>query len=396
MTVRLYQADSYRTEFEAAVVDVRPHGEQWAVVLDRTAFYPTSGGQPHDTGRLGGMRVTEVLEDDQERIVHIASGRVDGTVTGTIDWPRRFDHMQQHTGQHMLSQAFLQALGAQTRAVHLGATSSTLDLELSGLTAEGAGRVEDVANQIVFEDRPVNVREVDESALADLGLRRPPKKRGLIRVVEVEGFDRSACGGTHVRRTGEVGPIKIRRWEHVKGGLRVEFLCGWRALRDHRWKNALVLELAARFTVKDAELADAVDRQAAQLRERERQVGDLRERLVDLEARRLLDDLTGTPRVVAAVLPGWPAETVSALAGRLAAEAAVVAALGTADGRLVIARSADLDLDAAAILSGVARPRGGRGGGRPAYAQGAVPAQRIGEAVEAARAEVMTVLAEQK
>ncbi len=392
MTERLYQTDSYRTEFEATVIEVRPRGEQCAVVLDRTAFYPASGGQPHDTGTLGGVPVTEVLEDEEERIVHLAAGRVEGTVTGTIDWSRRFDHMQQHTGQHILSQAFLQALRAQTRAVHLGASLSTLDLDIGDLTAEGAGQVEDLADQIVFEDRPVIIREVDESELVDLGLRRPPKKRGRLRVVEVEGFDRSACGGTHVRRTGEVGPITIRRWERFKGGVRVEFLCGWRALRDHRWKNALVLDLAARFTGKDTEVADAVGRQAAQLRERDRQLTDLRDRLIDVEARRRLDEATGTPKVVAAVFADWPAEMVSALAGRLAAAGAVVAVLGTADGRLVIARSADLDLDAAAILVGVARPRGGRGGGRPSYAQGAVPGQHVGGAVEAARVEVMAIL----
>lgn len=392
MTERLYQTDSYAAEFEATVVEVRPQGEEFAVVLDRTAFYPASGGQPHDTGTLGGVPVTGVLEDDDDRIVHLAAGRVDGTVTGRIDWPRRFDHMQQHTGQHILSQVFLKALRAQTRAVHLGAGLSTLDLDIGDLTAEGAGQVEDLANQIVFEDRPVIIRQVDESELVDLGLRRPPKKRGLIRVVEVEGFDRSACGGTHVRRTGEVGPITIRRWERFKGGVRVEFLCGWRALRDHRWKNALVRDLAARFTVKDAEVADAVGRQTAQFRERDRQLTDLRDRLIDLEARRRLNEAAGTPRVVTAVFADWPAEMVSALAGRLAAGGAVAAVLGTTEGRLVIARSSDLGLDAAAILAGVAGPRGGRGGGRPAYAQGAVPAEHIAEAVEAARAEVMAIL----
>lgn len=387
MTVRLYHADSYVTEFEAAIVEVRPHGDSFGIVLDRTAFYPTSGGQPHDTGTLNDVRVVDVIEDGEDGVLHIVAHRVEGQVTGTIDWPRRLDHMQQHTGQHILSQAFLAAYKAQTRAVHLGADVSTLDLDLTELTADAAAHAEDLANRLVLDDRPVIIREVDESELAGLGLRRPAKKRGRIRVVEVEGFDRSACGGTHVRRTGEIGLIKIRRWERFKGGVRVEFLCGWRGVADYRWKNALVLDLAGRFSVKDQEVIEAVERQGAQLRERDRQITELRDRVIDLEAQRRLAEVRGTPRVVAEVIAGWTPEMISALAGRLIAATCTVAVLGTDDGRLVIARSADLDLDAASLLRRVVERLGGRGGGRPAYAQGAVPPAQIAAAVDAARSE---------
>lgn len=385
MTERLYQTDSYATEFEATVLEARSQGEGFAVVLDRTAFYPASGGQPHDTGTLGGVPVTEVREDEDDRIVHLAAGRVEGTVTGRIDWPRRFDHMQQHTGQHILSQAFLQALRAQTRAVHLGAALSTLDLDLGDLTAEEAGQAEDLANQIVFENRPVIIRKVDESELVDLGLRRPPKKHGLIRVVEVEGFDRSACGGTHVRRTGEVGPIAIRRWERFKGGLRVEFLCGWRALRDHRWKSALVLDLAARFTVKDAELPEAVRRMNTQLKERERALSDAMDRLLHYEASQYLAGAAGDPKVIAQVVEDRTSDQVAALAGKVASAKRVVVVFGTPQGRIVAARSSDLDLDAREILKRAIEPFGGRGGGRAEFAQGAVAPERVADATAAAR-----------
>ncbi len=389
MTERLYRDDSYRTEFEAGTVEVRPRGDSFGIILDRTAFYPTSGGQPHDTGTLNGVRVVDVIEDDEDQILHIVDQRVEGKVTGTIDWPRRFDHMQQHTGQHILSQAFLADHAGQTRAVHLGADVSTLDLDLIELSADAAGRAEDLANRVVLEDRPVIIREVDESDLTGLGLRRPAKKRGRIRVVEVEGFDRSACGGTHVRRTGEIGLITIRRWERFKGGVRVEFLCGWRALRDYRWKNALVRDLAGWFSVKDQEVLEAVERQGAQLRDRDRQITELRDRVIEFEAhRRLTEARGGTPHVVAEVVAGWTSEMVSALAGRLVATSSTVAVLGTDDGRLVIARSADLDLDAAKVLRRVVERLGGRGGGRPAYAQGAVPPGQVAAAVDAARAEV--------
>ena len=393
MTHRLYYSDSYLLEFDATVIDAQPRNAHVGVVLDRTAFYPTSGGQPHDTGTLNNLPVIDVLEDEEDRIVHVVAEDVQGTVRGTVDWSRRFDHMQQHTGQHILSQACLRTLGAQTRAVHLGGEVSTLDLDRPEMSAEAVASAEDLANQIVFEDRPVLVREVEETDLISLQLRRPPKKHGRIRVVEVEDFDRSACGGTHVRRTGEVGPIKIRRWERFKGGTRVEFYCGWRALRDYRWKNALTLELASQLTVKDAEVLGAVSRLAGQLRDRDRVLADVQDRLIDLEARQRLAQTPGPPYLVAAVLPEWTTAMVTAMAGRLAKADSTVAVLGSSEGHLVIARSADLDLDAAALLTQVVQQHGGRGGGRPAYAQGSVPVPRITEAVEAARREVTTRLA---
>jgi alanyl-tRNA synthetase len=392
VTQRLYYGDSYLREFTAAVLEVRPRDAHVGVVLDRTAFYPTSGGQPHDIGTLNDVAVLEVLADD-EHIVHVVPGRLQGTVVGKVDWPRRFDHMQQHTGQHILSQAFGRALGAQTRAVHMGAELSTLDLDRTELTATDVATVEDLANQIVFEDRPLLIREVEEADLEELGLRRPAHKRDRIRVVEVEDFDRSACGGTHVRRTGEVGPIKIRRWERFKGGTRVEFLCGWRALRDYRWKNALALDLAGQLTVKDTEVPAAVGRLAGQVRERDRLLADVQNRLIELEARSRLAETPGSPKVVAAVIPEWTTEMVAALAGRLAKAEATAAVLGTVDGHLVVARSGDLPVDAAAVLTEVARQHGGRGGGRPAYAQGAIPAAHITAAVESARAELTRRLA---
>jgi len=382
-TERLYYADSYQRVFEARVLAVRPHERGQAVILDRTAFYPTSGGQPHDLGTLGDAAVLDVL-DDEDVIVHVVDARVQGTVRGEIDWTRRFDHMQQHTGQHILSQAALRTCGAQTRSVHFGAEGCTLDLDLADLTGEAAAQIEDLANTVVVEDRPVLVRMVEESALPALGLRRPARKRGEIRVIEVADFDRSACGGTHVRRTGEIGMIKIRGWERYKGGLRVEFLCGWRALRDYRWKSALVADLAASFTVAEREVGDAVARLGAALRERERAAGDLRDRLLAREAADYLDAATGSPRIIAAVLDR-PVDEALVLAGRIVATAEAAVAFASR-GRLVVARSPSVAVDASAILRAALEPLGGRGGGRPEFAQGAVPAEAMAQAVAAARA----------
>lgn len=389
VTERLYYGDSYLRIFDAQVIDVRPHARGHAVVLDRTAFYPTSGGQPNDRGVIGGATVLDVV-DDETSILHVVDAPVEGTVRGEIDWPRRFDHMQQHTGQHILSQAALRTCRAQTVSVHFGAESCTLDLDRLEMTAGVAGEIEDLANAVVVEDRPVLVRMVEETALPALGLRRPAKTRGEIRVIEVAEFDRSACGGTHVRRTGEVGLIKILGWERHKGGLRLAFLCGWRALRDYRWKSTLVTGLAASFSVKDREVGEAVARQSAALRDSERAAADLRARLLAREAEEYLARAGGSPKIIAAVLDR-PVDEALALVGKIVATAEAAVAFA-ARGRLIVARSPSVAIDAAAIVRAALAPFGGKGGGRPEFAQGAVPVGAEGAAVEAARTALVQAL----
>jgi len=388
MTERLYYTDTYQRAFTARVVGVeRADGAAHpGLVLDRTIFYPTSGGQPHDTGTLGGLPVINVL-DAGERIVHVIDGELDAhgivpgvEVPGTVDWERRFDHMQQHTGQHVLSAAFVHVLRADTVSVHLGA-SSTLDLALPTLTLEDARRVEDRANEIVFEDRPVTIRFVDAGDAEALGLRRPPRREGAIRIVEVEGFDRSACGGTHVRRTGEIGPLLIRRWERVKGQVRVEFLCGWRALRDYRWKHALVAEWSARLTVGDHDVGAALERLAGDARERERALGEARRRLIGYEAAERL--AARGPDAGLSVLRlefprRDPDEVRSLLREMVGRERCIVLAGITETGQLYFSRSAGEGPDMAALLARACQAVGGRGGGTVEFAQGAVPP---GEAV---------------
>jgi alanyl-tRNA synthetase len=382
MTDRLYYSDSYLREFDATVVETREHDGGAAVVLDRTAFYPTSGGQPHDLGQLGAAAVTDVLDEDGT-IVHVTDRPIHGHVRGVIDWPRRFDHMQQHTGQHILSQAFLRGVGAGTRSVHFGVDTCTLDLDITDLSAADAATVEDLANGIVFEDRLILVTEVDESELPNLGLRRPARKRGRVRVVQVQDFDVSACGGTHVARAGEIGPILIRRWERFKGGVRVEFFCGRRAVRDARWKNAMVLELAADLSVKDRELTGAVRRLRDQLKDAGQSLTAYRDRALEDEARRLLAGAGGSPKIVTEILSDRSINDVAQLAGKVVAAEASVAALATADGKIVLARSVGIDFDAGKLLRTAIEPLGGRGGGRAEFAQGAVPTERLAEAVAA-------------
>ncbi len=383
MTERLYYSDAYLRAFTARVVAVEPRGERGerpGVILDRTAFYPTSGGQPHDTGALAGLPVVDVI-DAGESIVHvvdtvppdlpIATG---ADVEGTVDWDRRFDHMQQHTGQHVLSAVFAQVLEAETVSVHLGG-SSTLDLAIPQLGPDDARRVEDAANRVVFDNRPVTVRFVSASEATHLGLRRPPGRSGTIRVVEVADCDRSACGGTHVRSTAEIGPLVLRRWERTKGQTRVEFLAGWRALEDYRWKHALVNEWSGRLTVGDRELGPALDRLASEARERERALGEARSRLLSYEAleRLAAAPATSGPKILRiAVSRRDPNEVRQLLREMTGREVCVVLTGDEATGRLYFARSPGDGPSMAAVIDQVCRTVGGRGGGTPEFAQGAV------------------------
>jgi alanyl-tRNA synthetase len=377
MTDRLYYTDAYLRIFTARVTAAEPR----RVILDRTAFYPTSGGQPNDIGTLAGAPVTDVIDDGQD-IIHVLAERdaletpaPGSEVQGALDWGRRFDHMQQHTAQHVLSAVFARVLGAETVSVHLGG-SSTIDLAVPALSAEDARRVEDEASQIVFDNRPVTVRFVDEDQVVALGLRRPPKRTGMIRVVEVADCDRSACGGTHVRATGEIGPVLLRRWERSRGHLRVEFLSGWRALADYRSKHALVSEWSARLTVSERDLGGALDRLAASARDQERALSEARERLIIHEA---------VERLAAAVSKGGRKILRLAVSGREAGEIrqllremtgrepSVVLAGDEASGRLYFARSQGEGPGMAALMADACRSEGGRGGGTAEFAQGAVP-----------------------
>ena len=377
MTERLYLRDPYLREFQARVVAARrAEGRPGAILeLDRTAFYPTSGGQLHDTGVLGDLHVLEVVEEDDERVAH----RVDGAgpvealvgreVSGRIDWQRRFDHMQQHTGQHILSQAALRELGAATLAVHLGAERCTVDLDVAAFGAAEAARVEDAANAAVVENRRVSIHFVDEAEIGRWGLRRPPKKSGTIRVIDIEGFDRSACGGTHVRATGEIGAIAIIGWERYKDGTRGEFVCGWRALRDHRWKTRAFADMRRALSVSGPEVVEVVERLAARERETARRAEETLQRLLAAEADLRRRGLT-LPAVLTEVVTGRQRDEVRGLAQALIRDGGIVSLLATDDGRVVFARSADVPVDVAALLRRAVDQYGGRGGGRSEFAQG--------------------------
>jgi alanyl-tRNA synthetase len=403
MTQRLYYEDPYLTSFSARIVEQFQWEGQPAVILDRTAFYPTGGGQPHDTGLLqdvgSGAEVTvaDVIERQEDgAVIHLLSRPLSAAeVRGEVDWQRRFDLMQQHTGQHILSAASVECLGANTVGFHLSDEYSTVDLDRAPLSARDLAEVETLANSVVFENRQAVARFVPDEHVAGLPLRKPLAHRGPVRIVEIPDFDCSACGGTHVRAAGEVGLIKITRSERRGPETRVEFLCGNRALRDYEAKNALLTELAREFTVGHWELGDLVHRLASDLKDARRELRRVRDDLLDAEALALWHQapILGPARVVQARLQGRSADDLKHLAQRLVAHPATVVLLAAGapgeKGFFTFARSTDLDVHMGQLVRQACQVIGGGGGGRPEFAQGGGPE---GERVDLALKEAVQAL----
>jgi len=377
VTERIYYTEPYTAEFDATVLGVESIPEtpsHSGVVLDRTAFYPTSGGQPYDTGTLGEARVIDVVDRDDGSILHIVAGSVAaGPVRGAIDWARRFEHMQQHTGQHVLSAAFERLWKVRTLSFHLGSSASTIDLEREVSAAE-MSRVEAEANRVVWEDRPVAIRFADAADAATLGLRKESKREGVLRVIDVQNFDVSACGGTHVARTGAIGIIVVSGSERFKGGTRVEFLCGGRALAGFHALGDSVGASVRLLSVLPSELSAAIERVQADAKELRRQIKDMQTRLAGHEAVALAGkaETVGSARVVVAALDGYDAIGLKTVANAIAARPGHVAVLlsAPAPSSIVVARSPDVTADSAAILKQLTAAFGGKGGGRPEMAQG--------------------------
>lgn len=387
MTERLYYADSYCVRFPARVVGQLAWRGCPAVLLDRTAFYPSSGGQPADRGMLNGTLVCDVAAREEDgAVVHVLERElpVGAEVEGVVDWTRRFDHMQQHTGQHILSAAFERLLDADTVGFHLGADASTIDVAVAHLSHEAAEEVENMANRVVWENRPVSARFVSPDELAALPLRRPPAVREAVRVVEIGDpatelgrFDLNPCGGTHVARTGEIGLIKIVRLDYRGDQTRVEFLCGGRALRDYRAKNALVGRLTSQLTVGYGELDQAVERLQGEAKLLRQELRRARQQALQAEAAGLAEAAVGgrTCRVARQVWEQREPEALRALAQELARRpglAALLAGIGERT-HLCFACADDVEADMASLLRDVCARLGGKGGGQRRLAQGSAP-----------------------
>jgi alanyl-tRNA synthetase len=390
---RLYYTDPYLVEFDAVVREVSRQEDRWKIVLDRTAFYPTSGGQPFDTGTIGEAIVLDVFDQEDGTIGHLIDRELEtnSRVRGHVDWDRRFDHMQQHTGQHLLSAAFERETGARTVSFHLGTSASTIDLDKE-LPADQIARVENLVNKVLWEDREVTMKFVSSAEAAKLPLRKEPAREGELRIIDIKDYDLSACGGTHVRRTGGIGVIAVSGVERFKGGLRVEFVCGGRALRAYRSLKNAVGGSVRLLSVLPDDLPLAIEKLQLAGRTQQKSQEGLYERLATHEAASLAaaGEKIGTANLVAAAVSGWDANGLKKLASSIAAKPATIAVLITTESPalVVVARSQDLSLDTGVVLKALIDRFGGRGGGKGAMAQGG---GLVGEAraiLDAAREEI--------
>jgi alanyl-tRNA synthetase len=370
MTDRLYYQDSYLREFRARVANASPDRKR--IYLDRTAFYPTSGGQPFDIGKLGGIEVLDVVDEDGA-IAHVLGAPLEETeVAGVVDWRRRFDHMQQHTGQHLLSAVLVELFDAATVSFHLGAESSTIDVSRS-LEIAQIRAAERRANEVVWENRPVLVSYRHSSE--DLGLRKPTEREGEIRIVSIEDLDRSACGGTHVRATGEIGPILIRKLDRIRGNQRIEFLCGWRAVERARADFEALSAVARSFSSPLGETPALVEGQREKLLEVERAHRKLAVELAQARGRELYGNIApdagGIRRIerrVTTLSDDLRAEAQSFVAGAKS----VYVAIGEEPPAILLAASPDSGVHAGNVLKNALTAVGGRGGGNATLAQGSV------------------------
>jgi alanyl-tRNA synthetase len=391
MTERLYFTNSYLTEFESQVLSCTPAGDRFEATLDATAFYPTGGGQPNDVGTLGGRAVLDVIDRDEAAIVHVVDGPLDpgARVRGIVDWTRRFDHMQQHSGQHMLSAAFDSLHKARTESFHLGSAIATIDLNRVVSPAEIAA-AEDEVNRIVWLDREVRLKFTTAEEAAALPMRKETGREGVLRLIEVDGFDLSACGGTHVARTGVVGIIAVTGWEKFKGGTRVEFVCGGRALnRLREWRDVFA-GTSRVLSVLPSGLTAAIERLQTDNKSQAKTIREMQDQLAIHEAAKMVaaGERTSDGRVlVVQALDGWDANGLKTAANAAASSAGVcVAVFSTSSPALVVvARASDAKTDASAVVKTLIARFGGKGGGKPEMAQGGGLVGDVAEMVSAAR-----------
>lgn len=384
MTERLYHLDPYLKEFGARVVRKTDRG----VVLDRTAFFPTGGGQPCDLGTLNGIDVTDVIEDGQD-VVHVVAGPLEGEVRGVIDWDRRRDHMQQHHGQHLLSEAFVRVAKAQTSSFHLGRQGCSIDLD-QNIAPVDIERAETLANMVIYENRPVQISFFGPEEAKNLPMRKPPPAEDRIRVVTVSDYDCQACCGTHPRTTGEVGLVCITGVERQKSSTRVHFLCGYRALTEARENARVIKSLGQKLSSGREGLEQAVDRIQAEFADARKQLGAAERTLAGQVGR----ELAARGRVVVEVFEGKGIEYLRSVATAAVQAPGKVAVLGGTGGAssVVLARSADVAIDLRPLFKDVLAPIQGKGGGTANFVQGGGPGKDVRAALKLAEEKILANL----
>jgi alanyl-tRNA synthetase len=367
---RLYFDDPYQVEFKANVIQSLTHEGNPAVVLDETCFYPEGGGQPADIGTIEGVNVVHVFEKD-DQIIHVLEKQISSDVVkGKVDWSTRFDHMQQHAGQHILSQCFVKLFDAATRSFHLGEETSTLEVDMRNMSEEDAERIERCANDVVHQNREIKSCFYREEEMAHVRLRRPTQKKDDIRVVEVWDFDQTACGGTHPRSTGEIGTIKILRWDKIRDNVRLEFLCGDRAFQDYVRKHRDLKTLSNSLTVDDKEVVASLEKIRSDLKMQKRINRKLQEKLIEHEAGDVIQKAEG--KIIKRIFADRSQDEMRLLSLLIIRKGEFVVLFGLEmDERIhvFLACSESLDLDMRELVPVVSPLIEGKGGGRPSLVE---------------------------
>ncbi|MDY0092541.1 MAG: DHHA1 domain-containing protein [Candidatus Vecturithrix sp.] len=398
MTRKLYHHNQYQRTFSSVVVEAREIDGRPGVILEQTAFYPTSGGQPHDTGTLNGVPVIDVLEDEQQQIIHFLTQPLrTGSVEGQINWERRFDHIQQHTGQHLLSQAFKQTCNAETMSFHLGEESATIDVNIAGIEPEALIAVERLANRIIYENRDVLAHIVTKNELDRFPVRKPPTVDAHIRILEIKDFDYSPCGGTHCSKTGEIGVIKITKAENYKGGIRIHFLCGTRALRDYQQKTIVVKQLSEIMSSGEADLPAHVEKLQEDAKNLRREYHHLTQQLLEYEANTLAAERErcGEIWVLTRLFEDRNPKDLKILAAKILEQSPETVVLfgATFEGKasLLFQRSQALSFHMGQLMQTACEIINGRGGGQPQQAQGGgTETDKLEEALHQTREALIT------
>ncbi len=399
MSTRLYYEDAYATQFSAKVIERTQVNGRTALVLDQSYFYPTSGGQPHDNGTLNDVAVVNVLvREEDDAVLHVLNKDLDASlISGEINWPRRFDHMQHHSGQHILSQAFIQVAGAETISFHLSPDSVTIDLDKTELSEAEISQAEALTNSIIWENRPVSIRFVTPAEAQTQPLRKiPPLENAKLRLIDIDNFDLTACGGTHVSQTGAVGLLKILKVERRGQKSRVTFCCGGRALADYGLKHEVAGQLSTLLTTGVTEMATAVTKLQDESRQARRQIKKQQIRLSQLEMEHLLHQSQkfGGWKLVTHVFSDENPAEMRAIGQQIAKNSGVVALLGTAGPKtyLLFCRAVDAPGEMNQLLKSSLTELGSQsGGGTAEIAQGAAPQAPIKQ-IEAALQNAATKL----
>ena len=397
MTERLYYDNAYLTEFDACVLECRPNGSYFDILLDRSAFYPTSGGQPFDTGTLGDAGVVDVNVTAGE-VWHTATRPLSPgeKVHGRIDWARRFDHMQQHAGDHMIAGALHRMMGGVTIGLHISSGVSTIDVAMPGgatrISDEDIRRIELDVNEHIQRNVPIRCWFPDEEELRRLPLRKDPTVSEHVRIVAIGDDEMVACGGTHPSSAGQIGLVKIVSVAPARGKMRVTFLAGRRALLDYFKCHETVHTAAALISANADSLSASVAAMQEKLRAAEYELARIRKEQLLSQAQRMTDEAETLPdgtRLIACFVEA-DAPLLKELAARLIETPGVIALLGAKTGAqslYVFARSADIHVNMGTLLREAAAPLGGKGGGRPDFAQGGGCAEILDAACRTLRQE---------